>query len=338
MAGLETHRAQPFLFIKEKIRAYLQRQRWKEALVFFWFVLLAFGFWLLQSLQQEYEIALTIPVRYANVPVDIAFNGKVPQSVTAKVKDKGSMLLNYSFGRKFSPVEINLKETAGKDGKLMVSRKEIEEVILKQLLSSTLLLETTPAPIEISYSKREQKSVPVRFNGTIETDPGFQLADEISFKPAMVQVFAGKALLDTLQAVHTLPLVIKHGNRGILRSVQLEKIEGANLSPTAVMMTIPIEEYTEKTLDIPVQCLHVPHRYTVRLFPSSVRVNCSVPLSRFKELTEAQFTITIPYEELELHLNGTIPVSLSKKPEWVHTATLVPDKVEFILEQNNLNE
>lgn len=53
-----------FKSARMKINAFLRRQRWKEALIFFSFVLLAFGFWLLQSLQQEYEIEISIPVRY----------------------------------------------------------------------------------------------------------------------------------------------------------------------------------------------------------------------------------------------------------------------------------
>ena len=62
-----------------------------------------FGFRFLatQSLQQEYEIELVFPVKYKNVPADIAFNAPEVETITAKVKDKGSVLLNYTFGRSF---------------------------------------------------------------------------------------------------------------------------------------------------------------------------------------------------------------------------------------------
>ena len=54
---------QTFKSVRIEIKAFLRRQQWKEALIFFCFILLAFGFWLLQSLQQEYEIDIRIPVR-----------------------------------------------------------------------------------------------------------------------------------------------------------------------------------------------------------------------------------------------------------------------------------
>lgn len=304
----------------------------------FLFVLLAFGFWLLQSLQQEYEIEIEIPVRYKNVPTDIAFTNATPQKVSAKVKDKGSVLLNYSFGRTFAPIEINMKDTAGQNGKQVVTKKEIENDILKQLIATSSLIEFTPSILEITYSKRQHKSVPVVFNGTVHTNPGFQLSGEIVISPTHVDIYASESALDSLHNIETVSTEIKGGNKTIVRNLQLQKIEGVNIDPEVVSVTIPIEEYTEKTLDIPVLCTDLPDHYTVRMFPPTVKVSCSVPLSRFKELSEDQFEIRISFSELEQNLSGTLPIHLNLKPEWVHTATLMPDKIEFILEQHKAND
>ena len=106
---------QSFKSARMKINAFLRRQRWKEALIFFFFVLLSLGFWLLQSLQQEYEIEISIPVRYKNIPPDISFTETPPQEIIAKVKDKGSVLLNYSFGRSFARYKkVNKSKVMGK--------------------------------------------------------------------------------------------------------------------------------------------------------------------------------------------------------------------------------
>lgn len=111
-----------FKSIQAKTKAFFHGDRWKEVLVFFFFALLAFGFWLLQSLQQEYEIELVFPVKYKNVPADIAFNAPEVETITAKVKDKGSVLLNYTFGRSFAPIEVNMKNTKEKNGSVQVSK------------------------------------------------------------------------------------------------------------------------------------------------------------------------------------------------------------------------
>ena len=92
MSGLEPV-TNKFKSARMEIKALLRRQQWKEALIFFCFILLALGFWMLQSLQQEYEIDINIPVRYKNIPPDIAFNGTPPEKITVRVKDKGSVVL-----------------------------------------------------------------------------------------------------------------------------------------------------------------------------------------------------------------------------------------------------
>ena len=319
--------------LNEQAKAFFHGEQWKEALVFFFFVLLSFGFWLLQSLQQEYEIALTFPIKYKELPADIAFDEEIPQEITAKVKDKGSVLLNYTIGRTLLPIEVKL-ETKEKQGTFLISKKQIENDIQKQLLSTTALVEFDPQQINATFSQRKHKALPVKFDGDIQFISGFQLAGEILIEPSSVEAYASAAALDTLQEALTSFVEIKKGNKTVQRTVALRPIAGVNLVPTTVTVTLPIEEYTEKSLTLPIICKGVPHHYKVRLFPSEVTVTCSVPLSRFKALSEAQFEISIDYDELEQNVSGSCVVHLTRKPEWVHTPTLLPTQVEFLLEHN----
>ncbi len=168
-----------FKSIQAKTKAFFHGDRWKEVLVFFFFALLAFGFWLLQSLQQEYEIELVFPVKYKNVPVDIAFNVPEVETITAKVKDKGSVLLNYTFGRSFAPIEVNMKNTKEKNGSVQVSKRQIENDIQKQLIATTALQSFDPQQIDMDFSQRVHKEIPVVFNGDIHLEAGFQLSGDI---------------------------------------------------------------------------------------------------------------------------------------------------------------
>ena len=63
-------------------------------------------------------------------------------------------------------------------------------------------------------------------------------------------MFLKRFVLDTLKEIKTIYTEIKKGNKTVTRTVQLEKIDGVTLEPTSVTVTIPIEEYTEKTLEI----------------------------------------------------------------------------------------
>ena len=248
-----------FKSIQAKTKAFFHGDRWKEVLVFFFFALLAFGFWLLQSLQQEYEIELVFPVKYKNVPADIAFNAPEVETITAKVKDKGSVLLNYTFGRSFAPIEVNMKNTKEKNGSVQVSKRQIENDIQKQLIATTALQSFDPQQIDMDFSQRVHKEIQVVFNGDIHMEAGFQLSGDIQINPQKINAYATAAILDTLTSVKTAFTEVKKANKNITRTVQLIKVDGVNFDPENVSITIPIEEYTEKTLEIPVSCSHIPN-------------------------------------------------------------------------------
>ena len=334
MARLENIRAS-FKSVQTRTKAFFHGERWKEALVFLLFVFLAFCFWMLQSLQQEYEIELAFPVRYENVPADIAFDTPRIQEITAKVKDKGSVLLNYTIGRNFAPIEVKMGDITRKNGSIQVGRKQIESDIQKQLISTTSLLGFEPQAISLRFSKREEKEIPVTFGGEIRPKAGFQLSGEIRITPPYVKAYATASILDTLAEASTEPEIFSEVDKKITKTIRLSKIKGVNLTPESVTVTIPVEQYTEKTLRIPVTCEYLPPHYNIRIFPATIEVTCGVPLSRFKELSEEMFSIQIPYKELEQNVSGSLPVKLSKKPDWVHSATLQPDKIEFILEHTD---
>ncbi|HJA88994.1 MAG TPA: YbbR-like domain-containing protein [Candidatus Parabacteroides intestinavium] len=319
------------------IKAFLHRRRWKEALIFFCFVLLSFGFWLLQALQQEYETDLSIPVRYNNVPANIIFESKIPDKITVHVRDKGSALLNYTLGQKFRAITLNLESLPMDTDRFIISRNSLETDIQKQILASTTVYNFEPQRILLNYGLRKSKEVPVVFNGSVSTESGFLVSSDIIITPSQVTVYASQSVLDTIQKVKTTFVDIKDAKKSITKNTELEQINGANLGTERVSVIIPIEEYTEKTLQVPVEVVQVPAKYKLRTFPQSVEVLCNIPISKFKDLTNESLAIQVPFQDLEENVTGSFTIDLTKKPDWVKNYTLNPNTIEFILEANYMN-
>ena len=334
MSRLETF-VQTFKATVTDIKAFLCRQRWKEALIFSAFVLLSFGFWLLLSLQEEYETTLYVPVAYQNVPPSISFSGEKPEKIAVRVRDKGSGLLNYTFRRNMQPVQVDMKGTATKEGVLLVTQEQIESAITKQLLVTTTLLDFEPRSIRLPYSAIYQKEVPVHFNGKVRTIPGFLPSGENIITPSHITIYATQEVLDTINEVKTVYTELSDCSKTVPRNLKLQPIPGVNFETQRVSVIIPIEEYTEKTLHIPVVCEQIPEHYIIRIFPPEINVTCHLPMSRFKELTEDDLAIHITYDELVQAGNEPLFIDLTEKPEWIHTYSLDPEKIEFILEKKN---
>ena len=58
---------------KEKVKDFLLSDNCKESLIFLFFFIISFGFWLLQTLKNDYEADFHIPVRLKNVPDNVVW-------------------------------------------------------------------------------------------------------------------------------------------------------------------------------------------------------------------------------------------------------------------------
>ena len=333
------HSIQDKLYLRiEKTKNSLRHQKWHEFLVFFCFVLLSAGFWVLQSLKQDYEIKLDIPVKYEEIPTSIHFPTAPPASIIVKVKDKGSILLNYILGRTFVPITIPFTSSNGSAGMLSMSNNELDDHIKKQLLNSTSIVSITPNSIAITYTEQKSKVVPVVFNGTIQTVAGYQLKDSIQIEPNHVKVYGSQELLDTLYCVKNEYKKITELKSSFTEQIPIIPLPGLSIEPTTIHLSVSAEQYTEKTILVPITYKNLPVEITVKTFPSAVKVTCSVPLSRFKELTEKDFEVLLDYNTLEENINGLIPVAITNKPTWVNVLRFTPEKIEFVIEKNSLND
>ena len=318
-----------------RIKVFFFQQQWKETLIFLFFILLSLGFWLLQHLQQEYEIEISVPVRYRNIPPEMEIMEEYPQEVIAKLRDKGNILINYSWLHSFSPIEVNLNDIQ-RTGNYQVTRRTIETSISKHLISTTSLLSFEPETITVEYSVLQHKDVPVQADVAVVLEPGYQISGEITVDPEKVLIYTNSNILDLITNVKTETTEIKRANQTQEVKVRIQRIDNVRMEPDEVTVTVPIEEFTEKRISVAISCNDLPDNYVVRSFPSTVEIICNVPISRFKELEETDFEIQMPFEEFETNrTSGKLTVYLTKQPSWVANPAIVPSTIEFIIEQNN---
>ena len=78
-----------YLKLSKKIKDFLLSDKSREFLIFLFFFLIAGGFWLLQTLNSDYEAEFSIPVRIKDVPNNVVLTSEPPSELRVRVKDKG---------------------------------------------------------------------------------------------------------------------------------------------------------------------------------------------------------------------------------------------------------
>lgn len=321
-----------YLNITRKTKNFLLSKKSREFFVFLFFFLIAGGFWLLQTLNNDYEAEFSIPVRLKGIPNNTVITSEPASELRIKVKDKGTVLLNYMLGKSFYPVTIDFPDYKANNNHVRIYATEFEKKILSQLNVSTQLISMKPDTLEYFYSTGESKRVPVKLRGNVSAGRQYYLSDTI-FNPDSVLVYAPEKVLDTINVAYTRPVKIENISDTLKRQVLLATQKGVKFIPASIEMILPVDVYTEKTVEVPLVGVNFPADKVLRAFPSKVQVTFQVGLSRFRQINAEDFHINVPYEELLRLGSDKYPVKLTYMPQGVSQVRIHPEQVDFLIEQ-----
>ncbi len=315
------------------MRDFLLSDKSREFFVFLFFFFIASGFWLLQTLNNDYEAEFSIPVKLKGVPNNIVITSEPASELRIKVKDKGTVLLNYMLGKSFYPVTLDYSDNKGTNNHhVRVFASQFEKKILSQLNVSTRLLSMNPDTLEYYYSTGASKRVPVKFQGSVSAGREYYLSDTI-FSPDSVLVYASANVLDTITAAYTQRVKLEEISDTLKQQVLLTNQKGVKFVPASIEMMLPVDIYTEKTVEVPLRGVNFPADKILRAFPSKVQVTFQIGLSRFRQIDADDFHILVSYEEL-LHLGSDkYTVKLKNMPKGVSHVRFNPEQVDFLIEQ-----
>lgn len=315
-----------------KIKAFLFSKANKEFLIFLLFFVISSVFWLLKTLDEEYEQEFNIPVRMVNMPENAVLTTDVPSTVRVTLKDKGIVLLRYMYATHFQPIVINYKDYAPDNMDISISGIDLRRKITSVLASSTRITALRPDGLDISYIIGEGKRVPVRFNGDVRVDAPYFLS-HVKCWPDSVTVYADPGRLAQITSVNTDRLLYRNFKDTTFCSVPLAHIEGVKLVPSQVKVGLYPDMYTEKTVEVPIVGVNFPAGKLLKTFPSKVSVTFQVGLNQFKRITGDDFICTVTYESLLYTMTSNFKVVLKSVPQGVRHIKISPAYVDFLIEQ-----
>ena len=316
----------------QKIRKFLLSNKCKECLVFLFFVLVSFAFWMLQTLDDVYQTEFKVPLRLKNVPKEAVLTSELPNEVRVRVEDRGTVLLNYMLGRTFFPVSFDFNDYRDKGTHVHISSAELLKKVAAQLNVSTHLISVRPDTLDFIYTMGKAKKVPVRLNGEVRAGLQYYVS-HIGFVPDSVIAYAPQEVLDTLTAAYTERVDLENVADTFHKRVSLQKLKGVKFVPAYNDLSVYVDMYSEKTVEVPIVGINFPANKVLRTFPSKVQVTFQVGLMHFKEISSEDFFIGVTYEDI-LKANGDkLLLTLKSVPDYVSHARIIPASVDYLIEQ-----
>lgn len=319
----------------ETIKDFLLSQKSREFFLFMFFFCVAGGFWLLQTLNNDYESEFTLPLRLKGVPNHVVLTSELPSEVHVRVRDKGTVLFNYMVAKSFYPVTLDFADYPSSNHRVRLLASQVERKVMAQMNASTQLISIKPDTLEYIYCTGEAKRVPVRLQGHVSAGRQYYLSDTL-FQPDSVLVYAPRQQLDTLHEAYTRPIAWSDITDTLRRMVPLATMRGVKFVPSSVELMLPVDVYTEKSVEVPLVGVNFPAGKELRAFPSTIQITFQVGMSRFRQINAEDFHLTVSYEELLRLGNEKYTIRLKNIPEGASHVRFQPSQVDFLIEQTTL--
>lgn len=318
---------------KQFVRNFLRISDAKEFLMFLFFLLAAFVFWYLTTMNQEYEMSYSVKTELKHLPNDVILTEPMPKVVKVVLKDRGDKLVEYKARGKMETLDIDYRQHA-RTGRTAIYGAELEKLLRSKLASSTEIVSVTPDTLLYYAAEARGVKLPVRWQGRIEADRQYVI-EQVRLVPDSVVVYAAKQLTDTMTAVY-MPIVEHVGLTDSLKLLLAPGREmwGVRYEPDAVEMNVAVSPYVVKRVQVPVEGYMFPYGQELKTFPSKVEVAFRVSLDNFREVTEEDFKILVRHSQIRDNNSGKVAISLDEMPDNVTDIVIEPTEVDYLIEMN----
>jgi hypothetical protein len=303
--------------------------------VFLICILTASIFWILIAFSKRYPEEINIRIRYKNIPEGKVINGFVPESFNLKINTTGFKLFSYYLG--FKPREMSIDLHSGEirnaGNEIYLDEEKLFESLRKQLDEDVFLTGFTPGQIKVKVGDLIQRQIPLVFNYKVSYARQYGLSDTIITSPATVKVEGPSHIIDTLTAVYTNLVELTELKQPTRIEFDLNKVvpEDVKVIPSGVFIELPVEKFTEGSIEIPVVPVNVPAGFKIRLIPEKITVKFAVPLSKFESTGVDMFEIIADFMHGDSLQTYKLKAKVQRKPAFIKVTSLYPERLDFLI-------
>lgn len=304
----------------------------KDVLTFSVFLLLSASFWFINWLNKEQEFIVSVPIAYQNIPHNIVPEENLPTEFQVKVKEFGIRYWTY-MRKKPMPITINFQQENMRNGRYRISNYELLTKVSANLLTSSTVLSINPESINIRFQDLTEKILPVSPDYKLKLDDQFMLSSAIEIIPDSVQVFGSQSVLDTLTQLYTEHVILQNKADSFNHSVKLKPIPTVNFQTDHVNIRASVEQFTEKSIILPIQFINNPTHLTAIIFPTEVKAVFNIGIKHFQDFQPEDVSVVVDYEDLAQQANKKYSLKIINHKTYISNIRIQPEEVEILLEE-----
>ncbi|MES2279183.1 MAG: YbbR-like domain-containing protein [Bacteroidota bacterium] len=299
--------------------------------VFMTCLVLAIVAWVFVSLSNDHRYVIKQVVNFKNAPQKRAFHSLQSDTVDVTMHGTGWQMLFSKMKSANKPIDIDLRTLENKN--FVVLNNQIKQINAGRD-SANYVISINPDTLYFDFTSRMVKRVPVKLMLSINYQQRFSLSDRINIKPAYITISGPANRIDRINEWPTDSLKLHGINESYSTRLNLRPVNDGSMViyPKAVEVRIPVDEFTEKTMEIPVKLIN--HNYdNVKIFPQKIKVTFTVSLNKYAETDEDFFEATADLDLWRDKGYTTLPVKLTRQPAFCKIVSIEPRSIDFIVKK-----
>jgi len=310
----------------------------RKIITFFVCVCIATVFWFLNALNKSYTVDIEFPVKYINLPANRVLSNNPEDKFTLTVSSYGFTILRHKLSLAYSPLIFDVNEfTHGQlqntdRSRFVISTGQFINRFSSQISNELKINAIHPDTVVFSFEKMKKRMIKIIPEVHLDFVAQHDLNRSIIIVPDSVLVNGPESIMDTLSYVYTVSQEYTEVKESIKRNLALKENKSLTYEPSRVMMIIPVEEFTEKNLMVPVYVNNLPEDKHVNLFPEKIRVSFQVSLSRFNKIKADEFRVCVEYKDIQQQ-KETLSLKLEVQPIDLKTISIYPSRIEYLIEK-----
>jgi YbbR domain-containing protein len=192
-----------------------------------------------------------------------------------------------------------------------------------------------PDTLYFDFSHRMVKRVPVKLAMSLKYRQQFAQSDDIVIKPRYITISGPSNVIDRISFWKTDSLKADNVSDNINTRIKLTPVKEGNIGiyPNSVQVKVPVNEFTEKTIDVPVTLVNNSNYYNVNILPKKVRVTFTTSLNKYAQMTEEYFEAQADLDMWKRYGYKVLPVKITKLPDFCRIVKTEPQNIDFIVKK-----
>jgi len=299
-------------------------------------VLISAFIWLMMKMSDEYSKEIEIPIGYSDYPPGMILVNKPVSALKVQVESQGFKMMTIAL-RNNKKVHIDLSKLELRRTKYKRWVASIPSYLFSYDISSQLGVDPIgdnikPDSIYFVFDTLVTKKVPVKVNSRLSFVQGATLYRKLEIDPPKVEVTGPALAVKRMKYVATDSLVLERLDKSFTRKLKLRtENKLIKLNPATVIVKGAVAKFSEFSTTVPLVVeTNIPD-LKIRTFPSRVKVTFSLPIPDYERISDSSFVVAVSVDSMDILTKDHLIPRIVRKPEYVKSAFLNVDKVEFII-------